>query len=150
LSSAVKTDIANGKFLSFINIPHSSIALAIKKTIDINLSIALIVILFPVFILISVLIKLTSKGPVICKLEMPGLRGHQFDRYNFRTVISNPDKTNTDPGSEILEDSQVTKIGRFLRKSGLDELPQLFNVLKGDIPMFDSSHHIKSYIPDHP
>lgn len=142
LSSAVNTSLANDRFLSFINMPHSSIAVAIRKSMDINLSMTLIVILSPILLFISILIRLTSRGPVIEHSLVTGSRGHQFYLYQFRTVIVNDDRLKTAPGSgngsngsesEIRFDTRYTKTGKFLRKSGLDELPQLFNILKGEM-----------------
>jgi lipopolysaccharide/colanic/teichoic acid biosynthesis glycosyltransferase len=147
LTSAVNTDFANNKFLSFISIPHNSYALAIKKVMDYNLSLLLIVALFPVFVIISILIKLTSPGPVIYKQARVGFRGREFNLYKFRTMIENADQISTNPeshneisgsGFKIKEDSGFTRIGKFLSRSGLDELPQLFNVLKGEISITGS------------
>jgi hypothetical protein len=144
LSSGLRTDIADGKFLSFINIRYNSFAFAIKKTLAVNSALLMIFILFPVFVIISLLIKLTSPGPALSRHLKTGFRGHQFYLCNFRTIPVKADKTDTDPESriktddvvpEIIEDAQITRIGRFLRKSGLEELPQLYNVLKGDIPI---------------
>jgi len=149
LSSAVKSDIADGKFLSFISIPNNSFALAIKKTMDINIALLLIVVLSPVLIAISLLIKLTSRGPVISNLIKTGRRGHQIKVYRFRTMSVNADQKTSYPDyemkivdleSETPEDSGFTKIGKFLYKSGLDQLPQLFNVLKGEMPAFGPPH----------
>ena len=157
LSSAVRTKIANRKFLSFINIPHNSLALAIKKSMDINLSLSLIVILSPVFIIIGALIKLTSKGPIICQHEMIGPRGHLFYLYKFRTMIANADQINHNQelkneidgsGSKIKASSRFTKIGRFLQKSGLDKLPQVFSVLKGEMSMIGHRYDLHSISPD--
>jgi hypothetical protein len=159
LSSGIRTNLATGKFLSFINISHNSFALAIKKSIDINLSLSMIVVLSPILIIISVLIKLTSQGPIICRYAMIGSRGRQFYLYKFRTTIANADQISTNlelknemDGSEskIKVASKVTKFGKFLRKSGLDELPQLFNVLKGDLPMICYRYPLQSDSPDQP
>src|ERR1035437_6292072 len=92
LRNAIKTIIGNQKFLTFINIPHNSFALAIKKIMDISVSVLLIICLSPVLLLISILIKLTSKGPVVFKQSRVGLRGRQFSLYKFRTMIHNAAK----------------------------------------------------------
>jgi len=153
LSSAVKTDIADGKFLSFINIPNNSYALAVKKTIDINIALLMIVVLSPVLIIISMLIKLTSRGPIISKLSKVGWRGRQIKVYRFRTMYSNTDKRNIYPeskiknsGSKLDEDPRLTKIGRFLLRSGLDQLPELFNVLEGEMSIIGPRHPLQSDI----
>jgi len=153
LSSAIKTDITDGKFLSFINIPNNSYALAIKKTMDINMALLMIVVLSPVLIILSALIKLTSRGPIICTLEKTGRRGRQIKAYRFRTMFANADQKTTypesemkidSPESELEKDTRFTKIGRFLLTSGLDQLPQLFNVLKGEMPVFGPRHPLQS------
>lgn len=147
LSSAVRTDIADGKFLSFENIPNNSYAMAIKKTIDINIALLAIVILFPVLVLLSILVKLTSRGPIVYNYAKTGWRGQQITVYRFRTTYYNNDfksdllednlKT---PGSVVADDSRLTPIGKFLLLSGLDHLPQLFNVLRGEMPIIVQKH----------
>ncbi len=151
LSSAIKTDIADGKFLSFINLPNSSYALVIKKTLDINIALLMIVALSPLMILLGILVKLTSKGPVISKVSKVGWRGRQVKVFRFRTMYLNADKRsfyaeskNAGQGSEFEEDPRVTRFGRFLLKSGLDQLPQLFNVLKGDMSIIAPQHPLES------
>ena len=113
----------------------------------------MIVVLFPVLITLSVLIKLTSRGPIICNLVKTGWRGRQIKVYRFRTMFTNIDQKTAFPDSEMKkdspesefeEDSPFTKIGRFLFKSGLDQLPQLFNVLKGEMPIIAPQHPLQS------
>jgi exopolysaccharide biosynthesis polyprenyl glycosylphosphotransferase len=144
LTNAIKTEIGKQKFLTFINIPHNSFALAIKKIMDISLSIFIIICLSPVFLIIALLIKLTSEGPILFKQSRVGLRGRQFGLYKFRTMIVNAEILRKDleaeneadgPVFKIKDDPRVTRIGKFLRKTGLDELPQLFNVLKGEMSL---------------
>jgi lipopolysaccharide/colanic/teichoic acid biosynthesis glycosyltransferase len=159
LSSAVNTDIADGKFLSFINIPNNSYAMAIKKTMDINIALLMIVVLFPVLIILSALIKLTSRGPIISTYVKTGWRGQLIKVYRFRTMISNDEHKSISQESEmkifnsqfeIDKDSKVTKVGRFLIMSGLDQLPQLFNVLKGEIPIIANRHPLQSEVLNGP
>jgi lipopolysaccharide/colanic/teichoic acid biosynthesis glycosyltransferase len=151
LSSAVRTDIADGKFLSFINLPNNSYALAIRKTLDINIALLMIVVLSPIMIILSILIKLTSPGPVISIVSKIGWRGRQIKVFRFRTMYLNADKRSfyteankKGPGYELEEDPRLTKIGRFLIKSGLDQLPQLFNVLKGEMSIIAPQHPLES------
>ena len=92
LSSAVKTNIADRKFLSFINIPNNSYALAFKKTTDINIALLMIVVLSPVLTILSILVKVTSRGPVISKISKVGWRGRQIKVYRFRTMYSNSER----------------------------------------------------------
>jgi exopolysaccharide biosynthesis polyprenyl glycosylphosphotransferase len=144
LTNAIKTIIGNEKFLTFINIPHDSIALTIKKIMDLSVSFVAIVGLSPVLIVISLLIKVTSKGPIIFKQARVGLRGRQFSLYKFRTMVVDAEKLKKSLASEnemdgpvfkIKDDPRITPIGKFLRRTGLDELPQLFNILKGEMSL---------------
>ena len=144
LTNAFKTDFANEKFLTFINVPHNSFALGIKKIMDISISLLMIIVLFPVFFIIGVLIKLTSPGPIVFKQARVGLRGRRFNLFKFRTMVANAENIRKDLGDKnemdgpvfkIKDDPRVTKIGKFLRKSGIDEFPQLFNVLKGEMSL---------------
>ena len=144
LTNAIKTSIGNQKFLTFINIPHNSFALTIKKIMDIGVSLLMIVCLSPILLLIAILIKTTSEGPVVFKQSRVGLRGRQFGLYKFRTMIANAEKLKKEleaeneadgPVFKIKDDPRVTKIGKFLRRTGLDELPQLFNILKGEMSL---------------
>ena len=144
LTNAIKTSIGNQKFLTFINIPHNSFALTIKKIMDIGVSLLMIVCLSPILLLIAILIKTTSAGPVVFKQSRVGLRGRQFGLYKFRTMIVNAEKLKKEleaeneadgPVFKIKDDPRVTKIGKFLRRTGLDELPQLFNILKGEMSL---------------
>jgi exopolysaccharide biosynthesis polyprenyl glycosylphosphotransferase len=144
LTNAIKTNIGSEKFLNFINIPHNPYALALKKIMDINISLVLIICLSPVILTIALLIKLTSPGPVIYKQTRVGLRGRMFNLYKFRTMVENAeilrkeleDENEADgPVFKIKDDPRITRIGKFLRKTGLDELPQLFNILKGEMSL---------------
>ena len=102
-----------------------------KRLLDIVLSLLAVAILLPVFVVIAVAIKLSSKGPVIFKQERVGKNGRPFIFYKFRTM-----KTEVDPfgpSPKAADDLRLTKVGKLLREYSLDELPQLFNVLKGDM-----------------
>jgi len=161
LTNAIKTNIENEKFLTFINIPYKSNAVAVKKIMDIIISLLIIIILSPVLFIIALLIKLTSKGPAIYKQARVGLRGRQFDLYKFRTMILNADQLRQEleskneadgPVFKIKDDPRVTRIGAFLRKTGLDELPQLMNILKGEMsligprpPLKEETKHYKRW-----
>lgn len=144
LSNAVNTTIGNKNFLTFINVPYRPSALAFKKVTDIFFSLIGIILLAPVMVIIAIAIKLSSKGPVIYKQARVGLRGRQFNLYKFRTMISGAETLRKDlliqneadgPVFKIKDDPRITKVGRFLRKTGLDELPQLINVLKGEMSL---------------
>ena len=144
LTNAVHTVIGNKNFLTFINVPYRPAALAFKKVTDIFFSFIGLVILSPVLLVIAIAIKLTSKGPIIYKQARVGLRGRPFNLYKFRTMVSGAETLRKDlllqneadgPVFKIKDDPRITKVGKLLRRTGLDELPQLLNVLKGEMSL---------------
>ena len=106
--------------------------IVVKRTFDIIFSVAAIIITAPIIALISILIKFISHGPVFYKQERMGLDGKKFITYKFRTMMVNAEE-NTGPVWAKENDERKTTIGTFLRRTNLDELPQFFNVLKGDM-----------------
>ncbi|HEX3033488.1 MAG TPA: NeuD/PglB/VioB family sugar acetyltransferase [Bacillota bacterium] len=107
--------------------------LAAKRLIDLLVSSLLLFLLSPLFLLISLLIRLDSPGSAIFCQERVGLRGRLFTVYKFRTMANRDDEDNHYITDE--EDPRITRIGKFLRRFSLDELPQLFNILKGDMTL---------------
>ena len=116
--------------------------LFLKRTFDIVVSFVALLMLtiIPVMIVVPIVIKLTSKGPAMFKQTRIGKNGKPFVMYKFRTMITEQYDKN---GVEIMSEDRITKIGKILRKTSLDELPQLFNVLNGTMsiigprPMLD-------------
>ncbi|MEM4202813.1 MAG: sugar transferase [Candidatus Methanomethylicaceae archaeon] len=129
--------------------------LIIKRFLDIVLSLSAIILFAPLMLLIALLIKLDSKGPVIFRQMRVGKDGKIFVCYKFRTMYVNaPDIRNPDGSTfNAADDPRVTRVGRFLRKTTLDELPQFFNVLKGDMsivgPRPDLPDQIQFYSERH-
>ena len=109
--------------------------LILKRLIDICGSLFGLVILSPLFIIIAISIKLTSEGPVIFKQERLGKNGRVFKIYKFRTMVVNAENIGDGLTVKSESDSRITKVGRILRKTSLDELPQLFNVLVGHMSL---------------
>lgn len=116
----------------------------IKRLIDIIFSLIGIILLSPMFIIVSVLIRIDSKGPVIFTQERVGKNGKHFKMYKFRSMI--PDAEDhlvelkeknemSGPMFKMKEDPRITEIGKFIRKTSIDELPQLFNVIKGEMSL---------------
>ena len=104
----------------------------LKRFFDIAFSLLLLIILSPILLVTAIAIKIDSKGPVIFKQERVGLNGKVFCIYKFRTMCVNAEKM----GSGVYSgkgDSRVTAVGKFLRASSIDELPQLINIIKGDM-----------------
>ena len=102
-----------------------------KRIFDLLLSLPAAVLLLPVFLVIGIAIKLSGKGPAVFMQERAGENGKPFVFYKFRTMKVETDPFGASPKSS--EDKRLTKIGKFLREYSLDELPQLFNIMKGDM-----------------
>lgn len=128
------TEDLNG--LPVINIryvPLSNTINAIaKRMMDIVLSLIGIIVLSPFLLIVALIIKCTSKGPIIFKQERVGLHNKTFNMYKFRTMYVQ-DSTQEQKAWTTKNDPRVTKVGRFFRKTSIDEFPQLFNILKGDM-----------------
>ncbi len=119
-----------------INITHVPLHgwnYVLKRTFDIIISLFALILFSPVMLAIALAIKLSDKGPVIYKQERVGIDGKEFIMYKFRTMRVDAEKEG--PQWPRPDDPRVTKVGRFLRKYSLDELPQLWNVLKGDMSL---------------
>lgn len=113
-----------------------------KRLFDIVCSLFAIIVLSPVFIIVSVLIKLDSRGPVFFIQDRCGKNGKIFKMLKFRSMVNNAEdllddlkdkNEQTGPVFKIKDDPRITRVGRFIRKTSIDELPQLFNILKGDM-----------------
>lgn len=106
---------------------------SIKRIMDVALSSIALLLLLPVYAVIALLIKLSSQGPVFFSQERIGLKGKPFSIYKFRSMYTDAERDG--PQLSSTSDPRITPIGRFLRKSRMDELPQFFNVLKGDMSL---------------
>ena len=104
-----------------------------KRIFDFGLSLTGLMMLLPLFALVAVLIKLDSKGPVFFRQQRVGINGRPFVLFKFRSMVFDADKQ----GSIVVKkkDPRITRVGRFLRESSLDELPQLLNILKGEMSL---------------
>ena len=115
-----------------------------KRLLDIVLSILAIILFLPVFLGLAIIIKTTSKGPVIYRQERVGRFGEPFYIYKLRSMVQGAENGTPELSSE--NDRRITKIGRFLRKTHLDEIPQFFNVIKGDMSLVGPRPERKFYI----
>ena len=133
--------VGEAPLLTFSAAPLDDLRLVLKRFFDIAVSAATLVVLSPFLLLIALLIKLTSPGPVIFRQARCGLNGRRFTLYKFRSMVVNADQmkaelahlSEREVAFKLRRDPRVTSIGRFLRKFSLDELPQLYNVLCGDM-----------------
>ena len=106
----------------------------LKRAIDIFLSALALLLLGWLMLIIALLIKLTSKGPVIFKQQRLGKNGKEFSMYKFRSMVVGAEQT----GSGVYsgkDDARVTKVGKIIRATSIDELPQMINILKGDMSL---------------
>lgn len=117
-----------------------------KRGLDILISLSALIVLFPVFVLIVIAIRVSSKGPTVFKQKRAGKDGKPFVFYKFRTMKLDVEAFGPSPKSP--QDPRLTKIGRFLREYSLDELPQFFNVLKGDMSIVGPRPLYLSQIPE--
>ena len=127
-----------------LDFPHTRrFALIAKRTLDVVISGVLLVLLAPVFVLVTVAIRLSNPGPIFFVQRRIGWRCAEFDMYKFRTMVdgaerqekrllqAQPDRT----FFKIQDDPRITRLGRLLRRSSIDELPQLLNVIRGDMSL---------------
>lgn len=115
-----------------------------KRTIDIVCSLFGLLVLSPVLIIVSILIKLESDGPIIFSQDRIGYKGQKFKMYKFRSMVVNAEELKkklaeqnemSGPMFKMKNDPRVTKVGKFIRKTSIDELPQLINILKGEMSL---------------
>ena len=133
----------------------------LKRLLDITTSLCVLVLFSPIFIIAPILIKIDSKGPIFYRQRRVGKDGKEFYIYKFRNMVSNADamllqdhefnkrfKKKTGWKFQSHHDPRITKVGKFLRKFSLDELPQVFNILKGDMSMVGPRAYRKDDVGD--
>ena len=115
-----------------------------KRILDFVLSLLALIVLSPLLLIVAILIKIESKGPTIFSQKRIGMNGKEFKMYKFRSMVINAEELKeklskknemSGPMFKIKDDPRVTKIGKFIRKTSIDELPQLINILKGDMSL---------------
>jgi len=115
----------------------------LKRMFDVVLVLILIVFLLPVYMIVSLLIVITMGSPILFKQKRPGKDGKIFEIYKFRTMTDETDEK----GGLLSDEKRLTKMGKFIRSTSLDELPQLFNVLKGDMSFVGPRPLLVEYLP---
>ncbi len=116
----------------------------IKRIFDFISSFIGLILLSPLFVIVALLIKAEDKGSVFFRQERVGQNGKTFKIYKFRTMVENAEKLGAQVTKE--DDPRITKIGRILRKYKIDELPQLINVIKGDMSLVGPRPEVKKYV----
>lgn len=126
------------------------VSLALKRIFDVIASSIMLVILSPLLLIISILIVTDSKGGVFYRQERVTQYGKKFKIFKFRTMVANADKIGTQV--TVSNDNRITKIGAMIRKYRIDEIPQLLNILVGDMSLVgtrpESVHYVKHYTPE--
>ena len=115
----------------------------LKRAFDLTVALCTILLLLPVFLLIGVFIRIQSAGPVYYRGIRMGINGNPFRIFKFRTMVVDAEKMGG--ASTALNDFRLTKIGKFLRKYKIDELPQLINILKGDMSIVGPRPQVEKY-----
>lgn len=144
LGRTYSTEICGEPLLTLSPTPRDAMDLLLKRSLDLSLSALSLLGLSPLFIFVSVGIKLSSPGPIFFKQERIGLNGRKFWLYKFRSMVMDAESMKRDllhlnevsgPVFKIKNDPRITTIGTFIRKFSIDELPQLWNVFKGDMSL---------------
>ena len=122
------------------------LSLILKRIFDIVVSLVMLIILLPVFILLGIAIKVDSSGPIFFRQERITQYGRKFKIFKFRTMVNNAEKLGTQV--TVGNDSRITKVGSFIRNCRLDEISQLLNILIGDMTFVGTRPEVKKYV-DH-
>ena len=138
-------NLKNEKVKEYYDIlSKKKISLVIKRIFDIIVALILLILLFPIILIIAIMIKIDSKGPVFYRQERITTYGKIFRIFKFRTMVQNADKVGT--LVTVGNDSRITRVGKLIRKVRLDELPQLINVLKGEMTFVGTRPEVKKYV----
>ena len=132
------------------SLSRKKFSLWIKRVFDVTVASVMLVLLSPVLLVLAFLIAKDSKGGVFYRQERVTQYGRKFRIFKFRTMVANADKIGTQV--TVQNDNRITKIGEKLRKCRLDELPQLFNIILGDMSFVgtrpESTHYVRCYTPE--
>ncbi|MBS5937906.1 exopolysaccharide biosynthesis polyprenyl glycosylphosphotransferase [Clostridium sp.] len=140
----LQSDKENSLEFQVINKENRLIYNFTKRLMDILLTLLGLIIVSPIMLIVAILIKLESSGPIIFSQKRVGLNGKEFNMFKFRSMVQNAEELKeklqkqnemSGPMFKMKEDPRVTKVGRFIRKTSIDELPQLINILKGEMSL---------------
>lgn len=115
----------------------------IKRVLDFTLSLIALIILSPIYLVLAILVRIKLGSPIIFKQERPGLNEKIFTLYKFRTMTDEKDEN----GKLLPDEVRLTKFGKFLRSTSLDELPELINIIKGDMSIVGPRPLLVEYLP---
>ena len=138
-------NLKNEKVKEYYDIlSKKKISLVIKRIFDIMVDLILLILFSPIILILAIMIKIDSKGPVFYRQERITTYGKIFRIFKFRTMVQNADKVGT--LVTVGSDSRITRVGKLIRKVRLDELPQLINVLKGEMTFVGTRPEVKKYV----
>lgn len=141
----IPDELKNEKTAEYYKIlENKKISLILKRIFDIIVSLILLILAFPVFLVLGIMIKTESKGPVFYRQARITQYGKTFKIFKFRTMVNNADKIGT--LITLDNDSRITKVGKMIRKLRLDEVPQLINILIGDMTFVGTRPEVKKYV----
>src|SRR5580658_4341752 len=133
--------VADG-YIHYLSVRHRPLQWAVKRLFDIFASLVTLLLLSPLFVTVAIAIRLTSRGPILFRQERVGQHGQLFHMLKFRSMIANAEELKaklmahneqSGPVFKMARDPRITAVGRFIRKFSIDELPQLINVLRGEM-----------------
>lgn len=143
--SHLPEDLRNNSVKKYYNVlKRKNKYLLVKRLLDLLLAVATLIVLMPVFIIISIAIKIDSKGPIFYRQTRVTQYGKFFPIYKFRTMVHHTNKIGS--AITIKDDHRITYIGRMLRQYRLDEIPQLFNIITGDMTFVGTRPEIVQYV----
>ena len=114
-----------------------------KRIFDLGVALVLLIVTSPIILIVSILVRFKLGKPIVFKQQRPGLRGRPFFIYKFRTMTD----TRDEDGNLLPDEFRLTRLGKLLRKLSLDELPQLLNVIKGDLSLVGPRPLLMAYLP---
>jgi Undecaprenyl-phosphate glucose phosphotransferase len=142
-------DLEGIPFLRLKSIPFTTWGRITKRAFDIAVSSVILLLLSPLYAFLALLIRMDSRGPVLFRQQRVGLDGNEFTMYKFRSMVPGAERLDTAAGLGIRNDARRTAIGRLLRRTSLDELPQFWNVLRGDMslvgPRPERAHVVRQF-----
>lgn len=149
--------LSDAPLLTFTAAPHDELRLIVKRATDFVLCLAALIVLAPLLLILAVLIRTTSPGPVIFRQQRCGLNGRRFTLYKFRTMVAGAEARQAElahlnvkrTAFKIPNDPRLTPLGRWLRKFSLDELPQLWNIVKGEMAIVGPRPAVPSEVAEY-
>jgi exopolysaccharide biosynthesis polyprenyl glycosylphosphotransferase len=139
-----RDELAGMPLLTFSTTPHAAVPLIVKRAVDVTLAGALLAVLSPLFLIAAIAVRVTSGGPVLFHQIRVGLNGRRFRLYKFRSMVHDAEHRRHEvaalnqlngPIFKVADDPRLVPVGRWLRRTSVDELPQLFNVLRGEMSL---------------